>query len=49
MLDVVTDKISQNDRDLHDENRQGEAFAPFIEDPNLYKKRFYIKSNGCSM
>jgi tRNA-2-methylthio-N6-dimethylallyladenosine synthase len=42
MLDYVTDKVQ-------DESRQGEAFAPFIEDPNNYKKRFYIESYGCQM
>ena len=42
MLDVVTDKE-------HDETRQGEAFAPFISEPNQYKKRFYIESYGCAM
>lgn len=33
---------------IHEE-RQGEAYAPFESDPNLYKKRFYIESYGCSM
>src|SRR6476661_6994776 len=32
-----------------DEVRQGEAFAPFIEDPNQYSKKFYIESYGCAM
>lgn len=26
----------------HDEQRQGEAFKPFSNDPNTYKKSFYI-------
>jgi tRNA-2-methylthio-N6-dimethylallyladenosine synthase len=34
---------------IHDESRQGEAFAPFAQDPNQYKKRFYIESYGCAM
>ncbi len=34
---------------IHDENRQGEAFAPFAQDPNNYKKKFYIESYGCQM
>jgi tRNA-2-methylthio-N6-dimethylallyladenosine synthase len=34
---------------VHDEARQGEAFAPFAADPNTYKKRFYIESYGCQM
>ena len=42
MLDYITDKVQ-------DENRQGEAFAPFAEDPNQYKKLFYIESYGCQM
>lgn len=32
-----------------EENRQGEAFAPFVEDPNEYSKKFYIESYGCQM
>lgn len=39
---LVTDK-------QHDENRQGEAYAPFELDPNQYRKRFYIESYGCQM
>lgn len=42
MLDYVTDKVQ-------DEGRQGEAFAPFTEDPNQYARRFYIESYGCQM
>jgi tRNA-2-methylthio-N6-dimethylallyladenosine synthase len=42
MLDLVTTK-------LHDEKRQGEAFAPFENDPNVYNRRFYIESYGCQM
>ena len=42
MLDYVTQKA-------HDENRQGEAFAPFSVDVNEYRKRFYIESYGCQM
>lgn len=49
MLDYVTDKLSPNDRENQDESRQGEAFAPFANDPNQYKKRFYIESYGCQM
>ena len=33
----------------HDERRQGEAFAPFALEPNLFKKKFYIESYGCAM
>lgn len=32
-----------------DEARQGEAFSPFVSDPNSFKKRFYIESYGCAM
>ncbi len=42
MLDFVTDKT-------HDEDRQGEAYSPFVADPNQYGKRFYIESYGCQM
>jgi tRNA-2-methylthio-N6-dimethylallyladenosine synthase len=33
----------------HDESRQGEAYAPFSNDPVVYRKRFYIESYGCAM
>jgi tRNA-2-methylthio-N6-dimethylallyladenosine synthase len=42
MLDYISDKVQ-------DEIRQGEAFAPFNDDPNQYKKLFYIESYGCQM
>ena len=42
MLDLSVHKT-------HDENRQGEAFAPFAADGNEYRKRFYIESYGCQM
>jgi tRNA-2-methylthio-N6-dimethylallyladenosine synthase len=32
-----------------EEERQGEAYAPFTEDPNQYSKKFYIESYGCQM
>jgi tRNA-2-methylthio-N6-dimethylallyladenosine synthase len=47
MFDVVTDTISERNR--HDEFRQGEAYAPFEQELNPYKKRFYIESYGCQM
>src|SRR5258708_563471 len=34
---------------VHDEVRQGEAFAPFVQDPGEYRKKFYIESYGCAM
>ena len=42
MLEFGTDKVQ-------DESRQGEAFAPFENDPNKYKKHFFIESYGCQM
>ena len=34
---------------VHDEAKQGEAFAAFEFEPNIYKKHFYIESYGCAM
>ncbi len=34
---------------VQDEARQGEAYAPFESDPNLFNKKFYIESYGCQM
>lgn len=31
------------------EDRQGEAYAPFEQDPNTYDRKFYIESYGCAM
>ena len=42
MPDLVTDKV-------HDEKRQGEAFAPFKNDSTTWRKKFYIESYGCAM
>ncbi|MBV9961075.1 MAG: tRNA (N6-isopentenyl adenosine(37)-C2)-methylthiotransferase MiaB [Parafilimonas sp.] len=42
MVDLVANKV-------HDEQRQGEAFAPFANDVNQYNKKFYIESYGCQM
>ena len=42
MLDLMVNKV-------HDESRQGEAFAAFNKDPNPYRKKFYIESYGCQM
>jgi tRNA-2-methylthio-N6-dimethylallyladenosine synthase len=42
MIDLVGNKV-------HDEARQGEAFAPFEEDIHPYHKKFYIESYGCQM
>jgi tRNA-2-methylthio-N6-dimethylallyladenosine synthase len=32
-----------------DEVRQGEAYAPFVDDANRFDKKFYIESYGCQM
>jgi tRNA-2-methylthio-N6-dimethylallyladenosine synthase len=37
------------DHTIHNEARQGEAYAPFVNDDNQYKKHFYIESYGCQM
>jgi len=42
MLDLMNHKV-------HDESRQGEAYAPFEMEANNYQKRFYIESYGCQM
>src|SRR5919202_4822187 len=34
---------------VHDETRQGEAYAPFVMDTNPYTRKFYIESYGCQM
>ena len=34
---------------VHNESRQGEAYAPFGLDENIYQKKFYIESYGCQM
>lgn len=34
---------------VHNESRQGEAYAPFELDENIYHKKFYIESYGCQM
>src|SRR6476646_8984447 len=34
---------------VHDETRQGEAYAPFAGDVNTYNRHFYIESYGCQM
>lgn len=42
MFDLIANKV-------HDETRQGEAYAPFLNDESSYNKRFYIESYGCQM
>ena len=43
MMDLMTDSK------VHNETRQGEAYAPFANDPSNYQKKFYIESYGCAM
>lgn len=43
MVDLMTDTK------IHNEAKQGEALAPFTNDPNQYQKKFYIESYGCAM
>jgi len=42
MLESLSTKV-------HDENRQGEAYAPLAVTTREYKKKFYIESYGCAM
>lgn len=49
MLDLATTKLPRNERDRHDEARQGEAYPAFENDPNHYRRKFYIESYGCQM
>lgn len=32
-----------------EEARQGEAYAPYPSDPNIFERKFYIESYGCAM
>ncbi len=45
----MQDVLYRPDEKIHNEARQGEAFAPFAQDPNVYRKKFYIESYGCQM
>ncbi|MBS1605884.1 MAG: tRNA (N6-isopentenyl adenosine(37)-C2)-methylthiotransferase MiaB, partial [Bacteroidetes bacterium] len=42
MLESLSNKV-------HDENRQGEAYAPRNLNSKEYRKKFYIESYGCQM
>ena len=42
MLESLSTKV-------HDENRQGEAYAPVAAIGREYRKKFYIESYGCAM
>jgi tRNA-2-methylthio-N6-dimethylallyladenosine synthase len=43
------ESLLNTDTKIHDETRQGEAFAPAATIPALFKKHFYIESYGCAM
>ena len=49
MSELLTDNGIRTRHEQQDETRQGEAFAPFQEDPDFFRKRFYIESYGCQM
>ena len=42
LLETISNKV-------HDESRQGEAFAPVAVHESIFKKHFYIESYGCAM
>lgn len=42
MLESLSSKV-------HDEERQGEAYAPAVVDGRRFRKKFYIESYGCQM
>ncbi|GGA85582.1 tRNA (N6-isopentenyl adenosine(37)-C2)-methylthiotransferase MiaB [Puia dinghuensis] len=42
MLESLSSKV-------HDEGRQGEAYAPVVADGREFRKKFYIESYGCQM
>ncbi len=41
--------LNLTDNKVHNETRQGEAYAPFPKDPNRYQRKFYMESYGCAM
>lgn len=47
--ELETEIAPRTGLEYHDENRQGEAYAPFSIDENRYRKHFYIESYGCQM
>lgn len=49
MLDLINNNLLTTTEKVHDEARQGEAYAPFEADVNSYKRSFYIESYGCQM
>jgi len=49
MAEVLQKVPSVELRTEVEESRQGEAYAPFEGDPNVFQKKFYIESYGCQM
>ena len=43
------ERLEMTDLKQHDEQRQGEAFAPRTIEAGAFKKHFYIESYGCAM
>ena len=46
---IQTEGMQELETKVIDETKQGEAYAPFLQDGNVYKKHFYIESYGCAM
>ncbi len=49
MADLLQNVHVMEHKTAVEEERQGEAYAPFALDPNGYRKKFYIESYGCQM
>ena len=49
MADLLQNVHVMEHKTVVEEERQGEAYAPFALDPNGYRKKFYIESYGCQM
>jgi len=49
MADLLQEVHSELYKKDVEEARQGEAYAPFAADPNVFEKKFYIESYGCQM
>lgn len=49
MIDLMTDKVTPNDREKQDEGRPGGSLCPLCSGSESISKRFYIESYGCQM
>ena len=49
MAETLTQTLPLHFPGKHNENRQGEAFAPVAPGQDGYTRRFYIESYGCAM